>query len=46
MGFGDKNSFMGTKSAYVFQRNGVPAQAAMTVQDCLDANISFWLKDF
>ena len=34
------------KSDYVFQQDGSPALTAKTVQDLLDANMSFWPKDF
>ena len=34
------------KSDYIFQQNGAPAHMAKIMQDWLDANVSFWSKDF
>ena len=34
------------KSDYVFQQNGVPAHTTNTLQNWLNANMSFWHKDF
>ena len=34
------------KSDYVFQQNGAPAHTTKTMQNRLDANMSFWFNDF